>query len=231
MGGARGAFEARPGSQVSTAPYGCATMFFAVDETTRRKAKTPHELAMVNLIVFNLLIGVALLAGSMAEPDSMIGRYKWLAVSIPLALSLLLIGITWIRSRRPNGTIGWFAATHWRLAASRYRLILIAYLVCAALLSIALIGRQDEVEIAAQLRTLPPAMQEMERHKLESQDMASAVWARIGVVPLLLAVMVTIMLESGALYQAGRGELPDALVARFPPPAGLTGSDEASGES
>jgi hypothetical protein len=67
-------------------------------------------------------------------------------------------------------------------------------------------------------------MQEMERRKLESQDMGSAVWARIGVVPLLLAVMVTIMLESGAIYQAGRGEVPDALARRFPPPAGLTGS-------
>ena len=67
--------------------------------------------------------------------------------------------------------------------------------------------------------------EEMERHKIESQDMASAIWARIGVVPLLLAVMVTIMLESGALYQAGRGELPDALVARCPPPEGLVGSE------
>ncbi|WP_040729486.1 hypothetical protein [Thiocapsa marina] len=200
-------------------------MFFPVDETTRRKAKTPHELAMVNLIVFNLMIGVALLAGSMAEPDSMIGRYKWLAVSIPLALSLVLIGVTWMRSRQRGKNTSWFAAAHWRLAASRYRLIVIAYLVCAAILSIALIGKPDETEIAAQLRTLPPAMQEMERHKIESQDMASAIWARIGVVPLLLAVMVTIMLESGALYQAGRGELPDALVARCPPPEGLVGSE------
>ncbi|HSO83681.1 hypothetical protein [Thiocapsa sp.] len=200
-------------------------MFFPVDDISRRKAKTPHELAMVNLIVFNLLIGVALLAGSMAEPDSMIGRYKWLAVSIPLAISLVLIGVTWMRSRRPGNDMRWFAAIHWRLAASRYRLILIAYLVCAAILSIALLGKTDETEIAAQLKTLPSAMQEMERHKIESQDMASAIWARIGVVPLLLAVMVTIMLESGALYQAGRGELPDALVARFPPPDGLVGSE------
>jgi hypothetical protein len=206
-------------------------MFFPVDNTIRRKAKTPHELAMVNLIVFNLLIGVALLAGSMAEPDSLIGRYKWLAVSIPLALSLGLIGVTWIKSRRPGKDTSWFASTHWRLAASRYRLILIAYLVCAAILSIALLGKTDETEIAAQLRTLPPAMQEMERHKIESQDMASAIWARIGVVPLLLAVMVTIMLESGALYQAGRGELPDTLVARFPPPEGLAGSATEAAEA
>jgi hypothetical protein len=200
-------------------------MFFPVDETTRRQAKTPHELAMVNLIVFNLLIGVSLLAGSMAEPDSMIGRYKWFAVSIPLALSFLVIVLTWIKSRQTGKDTRWFATSHWRLAASRYRLILLAYLACAAILSIALLGKPDEIEIAAQLKTLPPAMQEMERHKIESQDMAGAIWARIAVVPLLLAVMVTIMLESGALYQAGRGELPDASVARFPPPDGVIGSE------
>jgi cytochrome bd-type quinol oxidase subunit 2 len=203
-------------------------MFFDIDDTTRRKARAPHELAMINLIVFNLLIGVALLAGSMAEPDSTIARFKWVAVAIPLVVSLVLMGVTWTRSRQQTGGSDagntWFAQTHWRLAARRYRLILIGYLVCAALLSIALIGKHGSVEVAEQLRSLPPAMQEMERRKLESQDMASAVWARIGVVPLLLVVMVTIMLESGALYQAGRGELPDALVARFPPPDGVRGS-------
>lgn len=199
-------------------------MFFPVDPQARRLAKTPHELAMVNLIVFNLAIGAALLAGSMAEPDSLLGRSKWIAVAIPLGISLVLIALTWLRSRRPHDAAGWFAAMHWRLAAGRYRLVLAGYVICAALLSVGWLGKEDTTELAAQIMTLPPAMQEMERRKLESQDMSGAIWARIGVVPLLLAVMATIMLESGALYQAGRGELPDGLVARFPPPEGLRGS-------
>jgi hypothetical protein len=60
----------------------------------------------------------------------------------------------------------------------------------------------------------------MERHKLESQDMSAAIWSRIGVVPLLLTVLGLLMMESGALYQAGRGELPDAAAEAFPPPEG-----------
>jgi hypothetical protein len=210
-------------------------MFFDVDDSTRRKARTPHELAMINLIVFNLLIGVALLAGSMAEPDSTIARFKWIAVVVPLAVSLLLMGVTWLKARQPihgiEATPTWFTRVHWRLASQRYRLILVGYLVCAALVSLAFVGKHGAVEVAEQIRSLPPAMQEMERRKLESQDMASAVWARIGVVPLLLAVMVTIMLESGALYQAGRGELPDAMVARFPPPEGVRGMTEDPGSA
>lgn len=191
-------------------------MFFAVPESERRQARSPHELAMVNLLLFNLLIGVALLAGSMAQPDSLIGTYKWVAVAVPLLISLAVIVFTWLRAARAGGTSRWFVAAHWKLSA---------YVVCAAILSLALFTGSDDAAIEAQIKDLPPAMQEMERRKLHSQHMGEQVWARIAVVPLILTVMVTIMLESGSIYQAQRGEVPDGLVKRFPPPPGLQGSE------
>ncbi|MGE5152978.1 MAG: hypothetical protein ACM3ST_03080 [Bdellovibrio bacteriovorus] len=200
-------------------------MFFAVPESERRQARSPHELAMVNLLVLNLLIGVALLAGSMAQPDSLIGSYKWVAVAVPLLISAAVIAYTWLRAARAGGTSPWFVAAHWRLSASRYKLLLAAYVVCAAILSLALFTGSDDAAIEAQIKDLPPAMQEMERRKLHSQHMGEQVWARIAVVPLILTVMVTIMLESGSIYQAQRGEVPDGLVKRFPPPPGLQGSE------
>jgi hypothetical protein len=199
-------------------------MFFPVPDSDRRLARAPHELAMVNLLVFNLVIGIALLAGSMAQPDSLIGTYKWVAVAVPLLLSLAVIAFTWLRAARAVGTSPWFVAAHWRLSASRYRLVLAAYVVCAAILSLALFTGTDETAIEAQVRDLSPAMQEMERRKLHSQHMGEQVWARLAVVPLILTVMVTIMLESGSIYQAQRGEVPDGLVKAFPPPSDLQGS-------
>ena len=196
-------------------------MFFAINDQQLRRAKAPHELAMINLLLLNLLIGVALLAGSMAEPDSAIATYKWLGVGVPLALSLGLMLFTWVRAARASRTEPWFVAAHWKLCASRYRALLLAYLVSAAVVSLAFFGSDDHSALERRIADLPPAMQEMERHKLDSQDMGSAIWARIGVVPLLLTVMALIMLESGALYQAGRGEVPDGLTERFPPPRDL----------
>lgn len=195
-------------------------MFYAVDESGRRRAKSPHELAMVNLLLFNLLAGVALLAGSMAAPDSMIAANKWAFVSVPIALSVLIMLFTWLRARRARTSEPWFVAAHWRLAAGRYRILLLAYVVSAAVVSIAFVGGDDSDEIERRIANLPPALQEMERHKLESQDMGAAIWSRIGVVPLLITVLGLLMMESGALYQAGRGELSDAAVAAFPPPEG-----------
>jgi hypothetical protein len=199
-------------------------MFYAVDEKQRRLGRAPHELAMVNLLLFNLLIGVAMLAGSMAEPDSAIAHYKWVGVGLPLIASLAIMLFTWLRARRAAGHGPWFAAVHWRLTVGRYRVLLLAYVVSAAVLSLAFFGGDgDTAAFEARIADLPPAMQAMERSKVASQDMGAAIWARIGVVPLLLTVMALIMLESGALYQAGRGEVPDALARRWPPPDGLPG--------
>ena len=143
-----------------------------------------------------------------------------------MALSVAVILFTWIRAARAPRTQPWFVAAHWRLSASRYRVLLAAYMISAAVVSLAFFGGDDHTDLERRIAELPPAMQEMERHKLDSQDMGSAIWARIGVVPLLLTVMALIMLESGALYQAGRGEVPDSLVARFPPPTDLAGSQQ-----
>ena len=197
-------------------------MFYAVDEAERRRARAPHELAVINLLLCNLLIGVALLAGSMAQPDSLLHRLKWPAVAVPLALSLGVMAFTWLHARRAARRGPWFAAAHWRLTAGRWRALLLAYVVTAGVVSLAFVGGNgDSADFEARIAGLPPAMQAMERGKVTSQDMGAAIWARIGVVPLLLTVMALIMLESGALYQAGRGEVPDGLVKRFPPPAGL----------
>jgi hypothetical protein len=201
-------------------------MFYAVDESERRLGRAPHELAMVNLLLFNLLIGVALLAGSMAEPDSQIARFKWIGVAVPVLVSLAIIVFTWLRAARAAGHRSWFAAAHWRLSAGRYKVLLIAYVITAAVVSLAFFGGDgDTAELEARIADLPPAMQAMERNKAASQDMGSAIWARIGVVPLLLTVMALIMLESGALYQAGRGEVPDAVAEGFPSPPELPGYD------
>lgn len=199
-------------------------MLYAVDEGQRRLARVPHELAMLNLLLCNLLIGVALLAGSMAEPDSLIAKLKWPAVALPLVVSLAVMAFTWVRAKRAAGKEPWFAAAHWRLTVARWRVLLLAYVISAGVVSLAFFGGDgDTAAFEAHIADLPPAMQAMERSKLASQDIGAAIWARIGVVPLLLAVMALIMLESGALYQAGRGEVPDGVVQTYPPPPDLRG--------
>lgn len=178
-------------------------MFFEVDEPTRRLAKVPHEVAMVNLLLVNLLLLIALLAGSFVQDDSPFADYKLAAVLVPLALSLGIIAVTLAKSRTsPGDDQSWFAIAHWRLAAGHCKILLIAYGIGAALIGtgwLLSLGQQD------------PRMQELMFIALQ----------RVAIAPILVSIMVLIMLESGALYQAGRGEVPDRLVERFPPPPDL----------
>jgi hypothetical protein len=183
-------------------------MFFQVDEPTRRRAKSPHELAMVNLLLFNLLLLIGLLAGSFLPRDSALAHYKTLAVIIPLAISLAIVVYTFVRAGGAGAVSPWFVAAHWRLATDRYKVLLLSYVAGAALIGV------------GWLLSLTQTVHGM-------QELMFIALQRVAIAPILIALMVLIMLESGSIYQAGRGEVPDGLLKRVPPPADLPTRQEA----
>jgi uncharacterized membrane protein len=181
-------------------------MFFPVPEADRRLAKSPHELAMVNLLLFNLAMLIALLGGSFVQADSPLAPFRGLGVAVPLGISLAIVGYSFLRAARAARFEHWFVAAHWRLTTERYKLLLIAYVAGAGLIGIGwLLAHTQE----------KPAMQEMLFIALQ----------RVAIAPMLITLMVIIMLESGSIYQAQRGEVPDSVIRRFPPPPDLPGSE------
>jgi hypothetical protein len=178
-------------------------MQFEIDAATRRQGRAPHELAMVNLLVFNLLFCMAVLAGTMAQKGSAIAQYKLWTIAVPLGLSLAIIAYSYWRAARAKAQGPWFAAAHWSLATGRYRILMIAYLVGAALVGLGWL-----------LSLSNPKLQELMFVAL----------VRVAVAPMLISVMVLAVLESSALAQAGNGEVPDGVVKRMPPPADLVAS-------
>ncbi len=177
-------------------------MLFQVDESIRRRAKSPHELAMVNLLLFNLLMLIALLAGSFLQQGSPLEDYKLVGVLLPLFASLGVMAYSFSRAARTAAGDHWFVAAHWRLSTGRYKILLIAYGVGAALIGIGWLLSHTQSN---------PGLQELMFVALQ----------RVAIAPVLISLMVVIMLESGSLYQASRGEVPDGLVKRYPPPANL----------
>jgi len=175
-------------------------MQFNIDANTRRLGRSPHELAMVNLLVFNLLFCVAVLAGSMAQKGSVLEHYKAWTIAIPLALSLAVIGYSFWRASETRASGPWFAAAHWSLTAGRYRILLIAYLVGAALVGLGWLLSLSNPKL---------------------QGLMFLALVRVAVAPMLIAVMVLAVLESSGLAQAGNGEVPDGIAKRLPPPPDL----------
>lgn len=180
-------------------------MLFQIDDTTRRKAKSPHELAMVNLLLINLLMLIALLAGSFLQKGSALADYKLVGVLAPLLISLGIIVYSFVKAGKTAARDPWFVAAHWKLAISRYKILLIAYAVGALLIGLGWLLSKGQTD---------PRMEELMFIALQ----------RVAIAPILISIMAIIMLESGSLSQAGRGEVPDGLIARFPPPASLLGA-------
>jgi hypothetical protein len=163
-------------------------MYLEADGAVVKKAKAPHELFMINLLLFHLLMTPAAIVLD-------IGTWGML---LPLSLSLMVMAYSCWRSRRALAEHP-LVMLHWRLALSRYRILLIGYGVTAALL---LLGF---------LLTLTMGDDNM-------SEIMFTVITRIAVVPLILMVFILAFMESSALSMAGNREVPDELHARYFPP-------------
>lgn len=162
-----------------------------VEEGIRKRAKSPHELFMLNLAVFHLLFTPAAIA---------LGIGLW-AFLIPLTLSGAVMLFTLWRTHYCVSHCPWYVMLHWQLALRRYRWLLGAYGVTATILAL------------GWLLTMG-----IEQHS--TQQIMRTVFTRLSVVPTLLTVMVCFIMESGAIMQASGGQIPDNLAQRYPAPAG-----------
>lgn len=167
-------------------------MLFEISEQARRKARTPHEMFMFNLAVFHLMLA----------PVSFFLLRNVTALLIPLTFSLVVITFIFIQGKRLEKTGPWYVMVHWKLGFRRGIYMMIAYSVTAAII------------FAGWLVTLG-----IDKHT--TQDIVFTVFSRIGIMPTFVLVVVNFVLESGSIYQAGRGEVPDGMLKRFPAPEGM----------
>ncbi|MDD2700613.1 MAG: hypothetical protein PHH36_05180 [Sideroxydans sp.] len=119
-----------------------------------------------------------------------------ISLLIPLLFSgSLMAYINW----RSKQDAVWFVQMHWRLAWTRCRILLIGYAISATLILFAW--------LLSNISSDP--------------HMASIIWTaltRIALMPTLVIVLVTSVMAFNGYAMAQKGELPDKLVAKFPPP-------------
>jgi hypothetical protein len=144
----------------------------------------------------NLYIAGVLLLNLLMTPAVIALKLGMAGLLVPLLLTCTLIAYIFLRSRRPAR---WFVKMHWRLCFSRAKLLLLGYAISGALVLLAWL-----VSLTAQ-----------------NASMAHIVWTaltRIAVVPALIFVLVTAVLEFSAIGQASNREIADKCAAKFPPP-------------
>ncbi|MCW8888136.1 MAG: hypothetical protein OQK25_03635 [Gammaproteobacteria bacterium] len=111
---------------------------FTIDEISRKKARQPHELIMLNLAIFHLLLAVGLIALDIGQ----------LGMLIPVLFSILLFGYIYWRGGQFNPITEWFVMVNWRQALLRGRLLFIGYGLTALIITLAqLMAEGDKAEI------------------------------------------------------------------------------------
>ncbi|HKI60138.1 MAG TPA: hypothetical protein VKA23_03810 [Mariprofundaceae bacterium] len=122
-----------------------------------------------------------------------VGMYGLL---IPLLCSLSVIAYIYVRSKKQTR---WFVDIHWRLSFRRCQFLMMGYGITALLVGLAWLIS-------------------MSGNDAKMGDIMFTAITRIAVVPTLLAVMVTVVLEAGGHHLINSGMVPDGLVKKFPPP-------------
>lgn len=145
----------------------------------------------------NLFISGLFMFDLLMTPAVIALKVGMVGLLIPLLCSGSLIAYIYLRSRK---TTTWFVDVHWKLAFSRAKWLMMGYAISAVLILLAWL-----VSFSS-----------------DDPNMRHILWTaltRVALMPTLILVLITAVMEFGSYAQAAKREVPDKLAATFPPPA------------
>ncbi len=177
-------------------------MKIQADKSTCSRARASHDLYILNMFLFNLPAVVGILAYTIGGQLLMIE-----AVIGALFASASILVYIWVRAGRFGPETPWLVMIHWRQTAARTKLLLIGYAISAAIILIGLLASSGMAD-------------------KNMQVIMTTVFTRVGIVPALLMVLVTAILEGQSMHLANNGIAPRGLAERYPPPADVVVLDK-----
>lgn len=143
----------------------------------------------------NLFVSGLFLFDLLMTPAVIVMNLGMKGLLIPLLLSGVLIGLIFVRSRKKTA---WYIDAHWRLSFKHGLWLMLGYLVTAVLVLLAWL-----ISLTA--------------HEASMRHILWTALTRIALMPTLIAVMVTAVLEASAIGLAAKGEVPERLLKDLPP--------------
>ncbi len=145
----------------------------------------------------NLFISGLFMFDLLMTPAILALKIGMIGLLIPLVCSGALIAWIYLRSKK---TTSWFVDMHWKITFARSKLLMLGYAISATLIFLAWL---------ISLST-------------KDHNMSHIIWTaltRVALMPTVVLVLVTAVLEFSSYAQAAKREVPDKLAAKFPPSA------------
>jgi hypothetical protein len=156
----------------------------------RKSAKTPHELFTINMVIVHLFFSLGMIKLFSLSMNS--------AISTSVAISLCIIAYTFFRTKKTKENAPHLVYLHWQLSLGRYKLLIGAYVFYFLVTSLSLVIGTDA-----------PA-------SMDGSKIIDSILDLLGVVPLFFSVLVSMVLGSGSMFNAGRGEIDQAFMQKHP---------------
>jgi len=143
----------------------------------------------------NLFVTGLFLFDLLMTPAVIVMNFGMVGLLVPLCLSGALIAYIFLRSRKRTA---WFVDAHWRLSFRHGQWLILGYAISALLVFLAWL-----VSLTA--------------HDVNMRHILWTALTRVALMPTLIAVMVTAVMEGSAIGLASKREVPDKIASVFPP--------------
>lgn len=163
----------------------------------RYENATPEEVRLAQS-PHNLFISGLFLFDLLMTPAILALKIGMIGLLIPLVCSGSLIAYIYLRSRKT--TSSWFVDMHWKITFARSKILMLGYAISGTLIFVAWL-----IDLSMQ--------------DARMGNIILTALTRVGLMPTVILVLVTAVLEFGSYAQAGKREVPDKLAAKFPQPA------------
>ncbi|WP_019557419.1 hypothetical protein [Thiomicrorhabdus arctica] len=159
-----------------------------LDYNHKKRAKTPHNIFNMNIIVFHLFALVILFELNLLH-------WFWLipTVSLSIMLAQYLYWKSLLSDAESSNQSHWYVIANWSLAIRHNKIVFMAYLICG---TIFLIGYSISNGM-----TDDPNM----------SNIGMIVFLYLSGNLMLLTLVVTFVLSSGAIWHTNKGEITNAL--------------------
>ncbi len=167
-------------------------MIIKIDATeqARKAAKAAHELFTINAILIHVIGGLGLIKLLNTSMD--------IAIGLTIVISAMLIIYTYFRTKKAKANDPYLVYLHWQLSLNRYKILIIAYVFYFLITSIGLLIGDSGVS------------------SMDGTSITGSIMTLLGTVPLFFAVLVSAVLGSGSMFNAGRGEIDQKFAQKYP---------------
>jgi len=158
-------------------------------ENNFRVAKNAHELFTINLMIVHLFLALGLNKLFAVDMNT--------SIASSIAISLVVILFTYFKTKQLKDSDQEFDYLNWQLSLNRYKMLIGAYIFFF-------------LSMFMGIFTSSGGSNSMDGHSI-----SEAIFLLLGIVPLFIVILIGIIIGSGSIYSAGKGEITKKFAEKY----------------